>query len=94
MAGGVKKETFQSQIAEICRKNKASLHSSILAVLEAYKYADWAVVARAVDGNKLSFWEAGEGQSTVGDRERAMILVGEIEDLKDVIVQYWRKRQA
>jgi hypothetical protein len=47
-------------------------------LMETYDIADYAVVARAVDGETRSTWIAGIGTSVVSDRERAMVLHGEL----------------
>ena len=86
-------EKFEDAMDRLCKAYNVPFHTALVAVLESFKFADWAVIARAVDGNKFGTWEAGDGENPVGSRERAMIMVGEMEDLKDTIIQYWRKRQ-
>lgn len=92
MAGGV--IPFDKAIAQLCQKSKADFMTAMEAVLEAYGFADWVVIPRAVDGSKLAFWTAGEGEAPIGDRERSMLLIGEMEDLKLTILEYWRSKQT
>ena len=87
-------EPLGRAVRDLFIKNKVGFREAIEAVLEAYGFADWVTIPRAVDGGKKAFWAAGGGESAIGDRERAMILIGEMEDLKDSIIQYWRKREA
>ncbi len=80
MAGGV--IPFDKAIAQLCHKSKADFVTAVEAVLEAYGFADWVIIPRAVDGAKIAFWKAGEGDNIIGDRERALLLVAEMEDMK------------
>jgi hypothetical protein len=62
-------------------------------LMEAYDIADYAVVARSVDGETRSTWIAGIGTSIVSDRERAMVLYGEMSMLQASIVNRYLLRQ-
>lgn len=47
-------------------------------LMERFSVADYAVVARGVDGEMRSNWIAGTGDSLISDRERGMVLYGEL----------------
>ncbi len=47
-------------------------------VMERFSVADYAVVARGVDGEMRSNWIAGTGDNIISDRERGMVLYGEL----------------
>lgn len=47
-------------------------------LMERFHVADYAVVARGVDGEMRSNWIAGTGESIISDRERGMVLYGEL----------------
>lgn len=47
-------------------------------LMEKFNVADYAVVARTVDGEMRSNWIAGTGDSLISDRERGMVLYGEL----------------
>lgn len=47
-------------------------------LMERFAVADYAVVARGVDGEMRSNWIAGTGESVISDRERGMVLYGEL----------------
>jgi hypothetical protein len=55
-------------------------------LMESYHVADYAVVARTVDAETRSTWIAGVGQNIVSDRERAMVLYGEMALLQNSIL--------
>ncbi len=55
-------------------------------LMEAHNVADYSVVARAVDGETRSMWIAGIGTNVVSDRERAMVLYGEMALLQHSIL--------
>jgi hypothetical protein len=61
-------------------------------LMEAYDIADYSVVARAVDGETRSTWIAGIGTSIVSDRERAMVLYGEMSMLQQSILNRYTLR--
>lgn len=62
--------------------------------METYDIADYAVVARAVDGQTRSTWIAGIGTSIVSDRERAMVLYGELSMLQESIIGRYMRPPA
>jgi hypothetical protein len=64
------------------------------ALFEKYGYADWALVVRAVDGQKESFWDAGDGKNPIGDRERAGLLYFEMAELQESIVQFCKPKKG
>lgn len=47
-------------------------------VMERFSVADYAIVARGVDGEMRSNWIAGTGDNIISDRERGMVLYGEL----------------
>lgn len=47
-------------------------------LMDKYRIADYAVVARGVDGEMRSNWIAGVGDNIISDRERGMVLYGEL----------------
>jgi len=55
-------------------------------LMEKYDVADYAVVARGVDGEMRSNWIAGTGESVISDRERGMVLYGEMALLQHSIL--------
>lgn len=55
-------------------------------LMEAHAIADYAIVARSVDGETRSSWIAGVGSNLVSDRERAMVLYGEMAILQESIM--------
>jgi hypothetical protein len=63
-------------------------------LMETYDIADYAVVARSVDGETRSTWIAGVGQNIVSDRERAMVLYGEMAILQESILNRYLRKLA
>lgn len=74
-------------------KAKRSFKAAVEAVCEGHGFVDWAIVVRAVDGNKESFWEAGDGENPIGDRERAGLLLFEMEELKGSILEFSKRKR-
>ena len=72
---------------------KRTFRHAMTLLCEKYGFADWAVCARAVDGSKESFWDAGDGNNPIGDRERAGLLLYEMEELKASIVDFGRGKR-
>lgn len=55
-------------------------------LMERFCVADYALVARGVDGEMRSNWIAGTGVDLISDRERAMVLHGELALLQHAII--------
>lgn len=92
MAGGV--VPFEKAIEAVCKKSKAPFRTAMEAVLEAYGFADWVIIPRAVDGAKNAFWTAGEGETVIGDRERAFLLIAEMREMELNILTYYAGKQT
>lgn len=75
------------------KDQKKGFKAAVAALCEKHGFADWAVAVRAVDGAKESFWEAGDGDNPIGDRERAGLLLYEIEELKASIIDFGRGKK-
>lgn len=68
------------------KKPIANFETAIEALCQRYGYADWAVVARKADSSVKGWWVAGDGKNIVKDRERALLLHGEVAVLQDTII--------
>lgn len=55
-------------------------------LMERFQVADYALVARGVDGEMRSNWIAGTGDNVISDRERGMVLYGEMAMLQYSII--------
>ena len=64
------------------KTGKQDFYEAFQTLMERYGFVDWAVVCRKVDSDTDSFWEAGTGESIVGDRERTDVLYAEMDRLK------------
>lgn len=74
--------------------NKPAFFAALEQLMEAHHIADYAVVARAVDGETKSVWIAGVGNNIVSDRERAMVLYGEMGILQQSILNRYMLKAA
>lgn len=73
---------------------KPAFFAALEQLMETHDIADYAVVARAVDGETKSVWIAGVGNNIVSDRERAMVLYGEMGILKQSILNRYMLKAA
>ena len=64
----------------------AAFRTAIEALCERYGFADWAIVAVAVDGSRKAWWVAGDGKNPVGDDDRAGVLHFEMSKLQATIL--------
>lgn len=68
-------------------KRVTPFRNAIEAVCEKYGFADWAIIARAVDGTKKAWWVAGDGNNPIGDEDRSGLLLFEMAKLQASIVE-------
>lgn len=66
---------------------ESAFFNAIDTLMEKHNVADYAVVARGVDGEMRSNWIAGTGDSIISDRERGMVLYGELALLQASILE-------
>lgn len=74
------------------KKPPVPFERAVEQLIEKYGYADWAVVVRSDAPLTLGWYVAGDGKDTALDRERAMVLYGELAALQDLILTTQKRR--
>ena len=69
-------------------KRKIPFQEAMALLIEKYGYCDFAFAIRAVDGSRIIGWEAGDGDSLLGDYERIDALVAGLERVKAKMLIY------
>ena len=76
------------------RKPIPPFETALEALLERYGFVDFAYVVRSARGLKAGNWIAGDNQDPVADRDRALLIYGDMAVLGETLIAYLKKQPA
>ena len=70
------------------KRKRLPILDALRLLFDDYGFADWGIIARAVDGDEVHHWEAGTGKDPIGDAQRAKLMLADLLLMQGTLVEF------